>query len=119
VDNQNARIKGLDDKLASRIAQIKGLNQEVDDLEEAVEGLHSYIDTSLVRRGDDVALMQQALNDLGFDCRWVDGLYGPRTMRGVSAFQKANGLPVTGIADQTTLDLLYSGNAKAAEQTTD
>lgn len=114
MDNKNAQIKGLDDKLASRNAQIKGLNQDVEDLEEAVEGLHSYIDTSLVRRGDDVALMQQTLLDMGYNCGWVDGLYGPRTMRGVIAFQEANGLPATGIADKTTLELLYSGNAKAA-----
>lgn len=31
-----------------------------------------------------------------------DGIYGPSTMQAVSAFQRQNGLPVTGITDQDT-----------------
>ncbi len=31
-----------------------------------------------------------------------DGIYGPTTMNAVSAFQRQNGLPVTGITDLTT-----------------
>ena len=33
-----------------------------------------------------------------------DGIYGPATMQSVTAFQRLYGLPVTGIADQTTWD---------------
>ena len=33
-----------------------------------------------------------------------DGIYGPSTMNAVSAFQRQNGIPVTGIADQQTWD---------------
>ena len=35
-----------------------------------------------------------------------DGIYGPNTMNAVSAFQRQNGLPVTGITDQPTWDLI-------------
>ena len=35
-----------------------------------------------------------------------DGIYGPSTMHAVSAFQRQNGLPVTGITDQPTWDLI-------------
>ena len=35
-----------------------------------------------------------------------DGIYGPTTMNAVTAFQRKNGLPVTGIVDQTTWDLI-------------
>lgn len=35
-----------------------------------------------------------------------DGIYGPDTMNAVSAFQRQQGLPVTGIADQPTWDLI-------------
>lgn len=35
-----------------------------------------------------------------------DGIYGPDTMHAVSAFQRQNGLPVTGVADQATWDLI-------------
>ena len=33
-----------------------------------------------------------------------DGIYGPSTMHAVSAFQRQNGIPVTGIVDQRTWD---------------
>lgn len=33
-----------------------------------------------------------------------DGVYGPTTMQAISAFQRQNGLPVTGITDQATWD---------------
>lgn len=33
-----------------------------------------------------------------------DGIYGPDTMTAVSAFQRQNGIPVTGVADQNTWD---------------
>ena len=35
-----------------------------------------------------------------------DGIYGPTTMHAVSTFQRINGLPVTGITDQPTWDLI-------------
>ena len=35
-----------------------------------------------------------------------DGIYGPDTTHAVSAFQRQNGLPVTGVADQPTWDLI-------------
>lgn len=35
-----------------------------------------------------------------------DGIYGPTTTQAVSAFQRRAGIPVTGIADQKTWDLI-------------
>lgn len=35
-----------------------------------------------------------------------DGIYGPTTMNAVSAFQRQNGIRVTGITDQETWDLI-------------
>ena len=37
-----------------------------------------------------------------------DGIYGQNTMAAVSAFQRRKGLPVTGITDQTTWDLIVA-----------
>lgn len=37
-----------------------------------------------------------------------DGIYGPTTMQAVSAFQRLYGLPVTGIADQSTWDWIVA-----------
>ena len=35
-----------------------------------------------------------------------DGIYGPSTMHAISTFQRINGLPVTGLTDQITWDLI-------------
>lgn len=37
-----------------------------------------------------------------------DGIYGPETVRSVSAFQRSHGLPVTGMADQATWDAIVA-----------
>ena len=37
-----------------------------------------------------------------------DGIYGQNTMAAVSAFQRRKGLPVTGVADQTTWDSIVA-----------
>ncbi len=37
-----------------------------------------------------------------------DGIYGNQTIRAVSAFQRNNGLPVTGVADQTTWEAIVA-----------
>ncbi len=37
----------------------------------------------------------------------VDGIYGPMTREAVRVFQKSEGLPVTGVVDRATFDLLY------------
>ena len=41
-----------------------------------------------------------------------DGWYGPRTADGVKKFQRANGLPATGVTDRKTWDAAFSGQAK-------
>ena len=37
-----------------------------------------------------------------------DGIYGPETVRSVSVFQRNHGLPVTGVADQSTWEALVA-----------
>lgn len=37
-----------------------------------------------------------------------DGIYGPTTMHAVTAFQRREGLPVTGIVNQSTWDLIVN-----------
>lgn len=37
-----------------------------------------------------------------------DGIYGPQTMNAVSALQRQNGIPVTGVADQRTWDQIVA-----------
>ena len=59
-------------------------------------------------KGDDVRILQQFLLDAGYVKLKPDGDYGPGTRKAVKAFQKANGLEATGIADQKTIKKINS-----------
>jgi hypothetical protein len=56
--------------------------------------------------GDDVGALQVRLQRLGYFVDPVDDIYGESTAAAVSAFQVAEDLPDTGVADATTLDAL-------------
>jgi peptidoglycan hydrolase-like protein with peptidoglycan-binding domain len=43
-----------------------------------------------------------------------DGIYGNQTLQAVTAFQRNNGLPATGIADQTTWEAIVAAYEPAA-----
>jgi Putative peptidoglycan binding domain len=56
--------------------------------------------------GERVRQLQAGLAQLGFEVGDIDGEFGPITSGAVSAFQAAQGLPPTGIADQVTQQVL-------------
>jgi N-acetylmuramoyl-L-alanine amidase len=56
---------------------------------------------------DEVSGVQARLNNLGFDCGQVDGVYGPATEAAVRAFQAENKIETTGKIDQQTRDKLF------------
>jgi peptidoglycan hydrolase-like protein with peptidoglycan-binding domain len=58
--------------------------------------------------GDDVAQVQLALKDKGFDPGTIDGVFGPYTERAVKAFQKAKNLEVDGIVGEKTTAALFA-----------
>src|SRR5207302_657 len=58
--------------------------------------------TTIKDSGDRVRQIQQRLLDLGYWLPGADGQFGQTTQQAVYAFQKANGLPVTGQVDQAT-----------------
>ena len=53
-------------------------------------------------KGEEVRILQTALNEQGFDCGEVDGKFGTKTEAAVKAFQAANGLKVDGIVGRMT-----------------
>lgn len=63
---------------------------------------------------DDVMVMQQYLNNLGYYNSTATGSFDAQTKNAVMSFQQTNGLTADGIAGGATLSLLYSGNAKRA-----
>ncbi len=52
---------------------------------------------------DTMTKVQQALKDKGLYEGGVDGLFGSGTQNAIAAFQRVEGLPITGQPDQTTL----------------
>ena len=63
--------------------------------------------------GNPVRSLQTMLRVLSEDDRSLppvvpDGIYGPATATAISAFQRREGLPATGIADQTTWEAIVS-----------
>ncbi|GAA2351348.1 N-acetylmuramoyl-L-alanine amidase [Catellatospora methionotrophica] len=65
-----------------------------------------YFSVSDPLRGDDVRQLQERLLEMGYDVGRTDGVYGPRTARGLSAFQREMGLPPDGTCGPQTLQVL-------------
>jgi N-acetylmuramoyl-L-alanine amidase len=62
-----------------------------------------YLHNLDLMRGDDVAVLQTRLTEMGFDCGRVDGIYGPRTELAVKEFQKSVGATVDGKCGPATM----------------
>lgn len=62
-------------------------------------------DANGLMRADRIAL-QQGLARRGYDIGTIDGVIGPATERAITAFQTAQGLPVTGQATRAVLTAL-------------
>lgn len=80
----------------------------------------SNLSLALDDESSAVEAMQKRLFDLGFikkegDDTNITGYFGKVTESAVKAFQKANGIPETGKADNATLILIFSSAAKKAE----
>ena len=61
-----------------------------------------------------VVPLQRRLKALGYLSGSADGYFGSNTYRAVRNFQSRNGLSVTGVADSSTQQLLYSSSARPA-----
>lgn len=57
-------------------------------------------------RGNEVSLIQQRLNDLGYNAGNTDGVYNTSTSDAVKAFQADHGLTIDGVAGPVTLQVL-------------
>ncbi len=63
-------------------------------------------------QGEEVKKLQNRLLELGYLFVKPTGLYGDGTVQSVKDFQLLNGLTVTGVADQQTLQKMFSADAK-------
>ena len=63
-------------------------------------------------RNDDVKVMQQMLNNCGYNCGTADGIFGVNTETQLISFQKANGLVADGIYGNASKSKLEEVNAR-------
>ena len=67
----------------------------------------TYVTLRVGDSGDPVKALQQALKKAGYYKGTADGKYGETTYEAVLAFQKANGLNQTGVANNATQKMLF------------
>ena len=76
---------------------------------EEIEQARGYVPLDTVKygsRGPAVRRLQTLLNDRGYNCGTVDGIFGAKTDRALRSFQAANGLDPDGICGGDVWDLL-------------
>ena len=65
-----------------------------------------YFTPKVAMQGDDVAVLQTRLTEMGFDCGRVDGVFGARTENAVQEFQKSVGVKIDGKCGPATITAL-------------
>ncbi len=66
--------------------------------------------------GLDTQRVQRRLMYMNYLYKGDDGVFGAKTQEGLAYFQKVNGIPETGIADEVTQKLLFSENALPSDK---
>lgn len=68
--------------------------------------------------GSDVRELQTKLNSLGYECGYVNGIFGTETLAAVKQFQQNNNIAVDGIVGKITVDKLNSSTAAGSNTKT-
>lgn len=110
VDSEEA--KAAAESIAKGIEGVQSVNNELQVVPLAERKAVGAMDT-------DIKMAQQALKDNGYNPGPIDGVQGPQTMAALKAYQKAEGLQVTGRADTETLGKLGVSAGGASSTPTD
>ncbi len=110
--NELARVKSAmsDDQLKQANARIAGFKPVA--IDEAANGIFREVPWSMpdaanfAPTADLVRDAQSLLGQLGYEVGTPDGDMGPKTRAAVKAFEKANGLPETGVVSGSLIDRL-------------
>lgn len=107
-DDVHAAIRGFQQERGLAVDGLVG-PQTLRHLEEARWQLGdralSYTPGHLMR-GDDVAILQRQLQNLGFDTGRIDGIFGPQTDLSLREFQRSVGVDADGTAGVETFKAL-------------
>ena len=102
-------VYGPETMAAVKVAQTK-LGVPADGIwgPETSQAYQKYVEEQSGKKKPDAFVMQMQadLAALGYYTGEVDGFYGPDTEAAVKAFQKDNGLPVTGEFDEVTVNAI-------------
>jgi peptidoglycan hydrolase-like protein with peptidoglycan-binding domain len=108
-------------KTAKSTAELTAIiNGEVVDVKKQAEVTPTpepAVNYNTLSKGDkspEVLDMQNRLIELGYLNDTPDGAFGAKTQTAVKIFQQVMGLPVTGIADNATLNAIYADDAPRA-----
>ena len=109
-----------DVSMSSMINMVNGQDGEItDDVLAFVSGEYTFQPYQYTvqsgSEGPEVWRVQRRLSQLNY-LYSPDGNYGGLSELAMKYFQKKNGLPETGIADQATQELLFSATAAASEE---
>lgn len=96
------------DGVVGKLTALKISKMGAEELTKHIEDTNYVVNRNLHYScvGNDVKWLQTQLNDRGYNCGKVDGVFGNATLYAVKQFQKANYLAVDGIAGKNTLTLL-------------
>ncbi|OGX44689.1 MAG: hypothetical protein A3G38_02470 [Omnitrophica WOR_2 bacterium RIFCSPLOWO2_12_FULL_51_8] len=118
---QDMEMQGLRNQITVLEAQIQAKDEEINSLNEMLakdSEAKAQQQAPLKKRNKkarvlneaksrpNVKQIQIALTNAGFEPGVIDGKKGKKTIEAIRAFQKAQGLPVTGKADKATWKLL-------------
>lgn len=106
------RIEELQAQLETREAETD-VSITVEETPKPTENVGAMRELKFTDTGADEKRVNQRLSDLGFLSGTVLQYYGSITKDAVERFQKCVGLPVTGIADEKTQNILFSSTVTA------
>ncbi|MCA0170441.1 peptidoglycan-binding protein [Bacillus sp. RAR_GA_16] len=100
------KANGLSQTGVADSKTLSALSKSSDVVKPATSGL------TVGSRGSAVTNLQQMLKDRGYYSYNIDGIFGSITQKAVKEFQSIVGLPVTGVADDKTIDALKSRSSQ-------
>ena len=97
--------------------EVKEETEEIkEEIKEKTTPACGFVYSRLIRYGvswgEDVKALQELLNLLGYNTGIADGWYGPKTLKGIKAFQTAMNIRVDGVfGPQSNLSLMQKCSA--------